>query len=42
MEIILQNVIENLAGRLSRNVIMTGNVLVNGKKRRLGYGGVVS
>ncbi|OAY48497.1 ABC transporter G family member 15 isoform X2 [Manihot esculenta] len=32
--------LDALAGRLSRNVIMTGNVLVNGKKRRLGYGGV--
>lgn len=30
------------AGRLSRNVIMTGNVLLNGKKRRLEYGAVVS
>ncbi|XP_058199261.1 ABC transporter G family member 15-like [Rhododendron vialii] len=27
-----------LAGRLSRNVVMTGNILLNGKKRRLGYG----
>ncbi|GFZ18158.1 ABC-2 type transporter family protein [Actinidia rufa] len=27
-----------LAGRLSRNVVMTGNVLLNGKKRRLDYG----
>ena len=29
-------------GRLSRNVVMTGNVHLNGKKRRLEYGGVVS
>ncbi|XP_057483890.1 ABC transporter G family member 15-like [Actinidia eriantha] len=27
-----------LAGRLSRNVVMTGNILLNGKKRRLDYG----
>ncbi|XP_002513520.2 ABC transporter G family member 15 [Ricinus communis] len=26
--------LDSLAGRLSRNVIMTGNVLINGKKRR--------
>ncbi|XP_048228871.1 ABC transporter G family member 13 isoform X1 [Ricinus communis] len=32
--------LDALAGRLSGNVIMTGNVLVNGKKKRLGYGGV--
>ncbi|KAJ9164327.1 hypothetical protein P3X46_023920 [Hevea brasiliensis] len=32
--------LDALAGRLSGNVIMTGNVLVNGKKRKLGYGGV--
>jgi len=31
-----------VAGRLSRNVIMSGNVFLNGKKRRLDYGGVVS
>jgi len=31
-----------VAGRLSRNVIMSGNVFVNGKKRRLDYGGAVS
>lgn len=30
------------SGRLSSNVIMTGNVLLNGKKRRLDYGLVVS
>ncbi|XP_057998829.1 ABC transporter G family member 15, partial [Hevea brasiliensis] len=30
--------LDSLAGRLSRNVIMTGNVLFNGKKRRLGSG----
>ncbi|KAL0418489.1 UNVERIFIED_CONTAM: ABC transporter G family member 15 [Sesamum radiatum] len=28
--------------RLSRNVVMTGNILLNGKKRRLDYGVVVS
>ncbi|KAL2329218.1 hypothetical protein Fmac_022645 [Flemingia macrophylla] len=30
--------LDALAGRLSRNVIMSGNVLLNGKKRRLEYG----
>ncbi|KAF9597374.1 hypothetical protein IFM89_017720 [Coptis chinensis] len=30
--------LDSLAGRLSRNVIMTGNILLNGKKRRLDYG----
>lgn len=30
------------AGRLPRNVVMTGNVLLNGKKKRLDYGVVVS
>ncbi|KAF8398347.1 hypothetical protein HHK36_017274 [Tetracentron sinense] len=30
--------LESLAGRLSGNVIMTGNVLINGKKRRLDSG----
>lgn len=30
------------AGRLSTNVVMTGNILLNGKKRRLDYGVVVS
>ncbi|KAH1141180.1 hypothetical protein AAZX31_12G019400 [Glycine max] len=30
--------LDALAGRLSRNVIMSGNVLLNGKKRRLDYG----
>ncbi|XP_034688533.1 ABC transporter G family member 15-like [Vitis riparia] len=30
--------LDSLAGRLSRNVIMTGNVLLNGKKRRLDCG----
>uniref|UniRef100_A0A5B6ZBB7 ABC transporter domain-containing protein n=1 Tax=Davidia involucrata TaxID=16924 RepID=A0A5B6ZBB7_DAVIN len=30
--------LDSLAGRLSRNVVMTGNVLLNGKKRRLEYG----
>lgn len=32
----------NVAGRLSGNVVMTGNVLLNGEKRRLEYGGIVS
>jgi len=30
------------AGRLARNVVLTGKVLLNGKKRRLDYGVVVS
>lgn len=30
------------AGRLSSNVVMTGNILLNGKKRRLDFGVVVS
>jgi hypothetical protein len=30
------------AGRLARNVVLTGKVLLNGKKRRLDYGLVVS
>ncbi|GLT51027.1 hypothetical protein SLA2020_244740 [Shorea laevis] len=30
--------LDSLAGRLSRNVVMTGNILLNGKKRRLDYG----
>ncbi|KAM5584633.1 ABC transporter G family member 15 [Rosa sericea] len=30
--------LDALAGRLSRNVVMTGNVLLNGKKTRLDYG----
>ncbi|KAK7264052.1 hypothetical protein RJT34_31655 [Clitoria ternatea] len=30
--------LDALAGRLSRNVLMSGNVLLNGKKRRLDYG----
>ncbi|KAK4788327.1 hypothetical protein SAY86_019646 [Trapa natans] len=30
--------LDSLAGRLSRNVFMTGNVLLNGKKRKLEYG----
>ncbi|CAI8617150.1 unnamed protein product [Vicia faba] len=30
--------LDALAGRLSRNVIMSGNVLLNGKKRSLDYG----
>ena len=35
---------DNVAGRLSKNVVMTGNVLLNGKKKGLGagYGVVVS
>ncbi|XP_020540699.1 ABC transporter G family member 12 isoform X2 [Jatropha curcas] len=32
--------LDALAGRLSGNVIMTGNVLVNGKNKRMGYGDV--
>ncbi|KAL5766492.1 hypothetical protein ACOSP7_017109 [Xanthoceras sorbifolium] len=32
--------LDALAGRLSGNVVMTGNVLLNGKKRRLEYGGL--
>ncbi|KAL8129356.1 hypothetical protein V2J09_018511 [Rumex salicifolius] len=32
--------LDSLAGRLSNNVVMTGNVLVNGKKKKLDYGGV--
>ncbi|GLT74858.1 hypothetical protein SLA2020_466240 [Shorea laevis] len=31
--------LDALAGRLSGNVVMTGNVLLNGKKKRLDYGG---
>lgn len=34
--------LDSLAGRLSRNVVMTGDILLNGKKRRLEYGFVVS
>lgn len=34
--------IGRIAGRLSGNVIMSGNVLLNGKKRRLDHGVVVS
>ncbi|KAH6812978.1 ABC-2 type transporter family protein [Perilla frutescens var. frutescens] len=30
--------LDALAGRLSRNVVMSGNILLNGKKRRLDYG----
>ncbi|ESQ30334.1 hypothetical protein EUTSA_v10011278mg [Eutrema salsugineum] len=30
--------LDTLAGRLARNVIMTGNLLLNGKKARLDYG----
>jgi len=33
---------ERYAGRLARNVVLTGKVLLNGKKRRLDYGVVVS
>ena len=29
-------------GRLSSNVVMTGNILLNGKKQRLNYGTIVS
>lgn len=31
-----------VAGRLARNVLQTGKVLLNGKKRRLDFGAVVS
>ncbi|CAL9049680.1 unnamed protein product [Musa banksii] len=30
--------LDSLAGRLGRNVVLTGRVLLNGKKRRLDYG----
>ncbi|XP_051118703.1 ABC transporter G family member 15-like isoform X2 [Andrographis paniculata] len=30
--------LDALAGRLSRNIVMSGNILLNGKKRRLDYG----
>lgn len=32
--------LDSLAGRLARNVVMTGNILLNGKKKRLEYGAV--
>ncbi|KAK4278672.1 hypothetical protein QN277_016488 [Acacia crassicarpa] len=32
--------LDSLAGRLSKNVVMTGNILLNGKKKRLDYGAV--
>ncbi|KAL5708089.1 ABC transporter G member 12 [Ranunculus cassubicifolius] len=32
--------LDALSGRLARNVIMTGNILLNGKKTRLDYGAV--
>ncbi|CAN0901809.1 ABC transporter G family member 15 [Linum grandiflorum] len=32
--------LDALAGRLPGNVVMTGNILLNGKKKRLGSGGV--
>ncbi|XAR60361.1 Xenobiotic-transporting ATPase [Bertholletia excelsa] len=32
--------LDSLAGRLSGNVVMSGNVLLNGKKRKLDYGGL--
>ncbi|TKY67818.1 ABC transporter G family member 12 [Spatholobus suberectus] len=32
--------LDALAGRLSKNVVMTGNVLLNGKKKNLGYGAI--
>lgn len=32
--------LDSLAGRLSSNVVMTGNILLNGKKKGLQYGGV--
>lgn len=30
--------LDALAGRLARNIVMSGNILLNGKKRRLDYG----
>ncbi|GFQ08033.1 ABC transporter g family member 15 [Phtheirospermum japonicum] len=30
--------LDSLAGRLSKNVVMAGNILLNGKKQRLDYG----
>ncbi|KAK4492355.1 hypothetical protein RD792_003159 [Penstemon davidsonii] len=30
--------LDTLAGRLARNIVMTGNILLNGKKRRLDFG----
>ncbi|KAM7528969.1 hypothetical protein LguiB_032379 [Lonicera macranthoides] len=30
--------LDSLAGRLAKNVVMTGNILLNGNKRRLNYG----
>ncbi|GER40781.1 ABC transporter G family member [Striga asiatica] len=30
--------LDALAGRLSTNIVMTGNILLNGKKRRMDYG----
>ncbi|KAF7833698.1 ABC transporter G family member 15-like [Senna tora] len=32
--------LDSLAGRLSKNVVMTGNIFLNGKKKRLDYGAV--
>ncbi|PON89140.1 ABC transporter-like [Trema orientale] len=32
--------LDALAGRLSRNVVMTGNILFNGNKKRLDYGAI--
>ncbi|CAI0450162.1 unnamed protein product [Linum tenue] len=32
--------LDALAGRLPGNVVMTGNILLNGKKKKLNYGGV--
>nr|GMD24487.1 ABC transporter G family member 15-like [Ipomoea batatas]GME18250.1 ABC transporter G family member 15-like [Ipomoea batatas] len=32
--------LDSLAGRLSRNLAMTGNILLNGRKRKLNYGAV--
>uniref|UniRef100_A0A452Y6Y3 ABC transporter domain-containing protein n=1 Tax=Aegilops tauschii subsp. strangulata TaxID=200361 RepID=A0A452Y6Y3_AEGTS len=34
--------LDSLSGRLARNVLQTGKVLLNGKKRRLDFGAVVS
>ncbi|XP_022995034.1 ABC transporter G family member 15-like [Cucurbita maxima] len=32
--------LDTLAGRLSKNVVMTGNIFLNGKKRKFGYGDI--
>lgn len=42
LKIAFHKLTSNFVGRLSRNVVMTGNVHLNGKKRRLDYGVAVS